>query len=40
MGKIEGAVGLLGIVAGWLGPTVIGLVVVGVIFLLIYLRNR
>ncbi|MEU5258748.1 hypothetical protein [Amycolatopsis sp. NPDC021455] len=40
MGKVEGAVGLLGILAGWLGPTVLGLVVVGVILLLVFRRDK
>jgi hypothetical protein len=40
MGKIEGAIGLLAILAGWLGPTLLGVAVVGIIVLLLFKRGK
>jgi len=39
MGRVGTAVGLLGIIAGWVGPTLIGVAIFGVILLLVF-RSR
>ena len=40
MNRVEGAIALLGIIAGWLGPTAAGVAIVVVIVWLLYRKSK
>jgi hypothetical protein len=40
MDRVEGAIALLGIIAGWLGPTAAGVAVIAVIVWLLSRRSK